>query len=163
MYKGTRKTLPGLIFPELEGDMIEKNHPMKRHAGRLVWLSILFLLPAMAFSKPVVSSGDQQTGSASPPTGQGRTIISGTVQDPTGALLVGAKVMLDDQQKKSFTTMTDQEGAFSFKEEPPRQLYIKVLNGTRKPVTIIFHQRWSGGPTTATGLAQVLDGQVSHD
>src|SRR5882762_8080888 len=70
--------------------------------ARWVLLPVLFLLTSMA-------SGQLYTGS-----------ISGTVKDPSGAVIVGAKMTVVDSEKGfSFNAVTDSQGHYLVRQLPP--------------------------------------------
>ena len=74
---------------------------------------LVALLTLLFFGMPLSFAQEQSNGSAE------KIAINGTVTDQTGAVVTGAKVMLENEAGKHFETASNDKGAYSFTELKP--------------------------------------------
>jgi len=89
------------------------------------WVSLLVLLSLVAI-----------TGGARTQNSPSLSTVSGTVQDPTGAIITGAQVELRSGDVAVQTTITDSAGNFKFSRVPSGTYDIKVQSVGFEPVDL---------------------------
>ncbi|HZS48455.1 MAG TPA: carboxypeptidase-like regulatory domain-containing protein, partial [Blastocatellia bacterium] len=82
---------------------------------------IVLLMTIQMLITGIAAKQDQKL---QPPTG---TEIKGEVKDQQGAVIVGAKVVLEDSQKKTKETATDDHGRFAFHGVPAGSCIIRTI------------------------------------